>query len=307
MEKTIREIIIENIRQENICTEERINQIMEQLEKQPIEKSKLLNKSFYKILKQSNINTTEDFFNLTLEEASKKLKIGLIVTKNYEKSLSKKIITALLKNKKQILEKKKAVFYHPKLETLVENIKKSPKISKYLKEDMIHKENYNALNPIEKITARKFINSRLELKTEEINLLRKYILKEITLETIEQSKNKNTYYHQITKIYDELKYYIKKLRYKEILNLNYKNLEELDLTNAEINTLKRNYIENISDIIEFSEKELLKLPMVGKIICLKVLYSLGEKNIILLSEKEQLIENLKHENANITKKIENQK
>ena len=299
MEKTIKEIIIDDIKKENIWSEEEINKRIEQLGNQPIEKSKLLNKHFNKNLKAKNIKRTEEFFNLTPQEAKEIFKISLLVTKNYIKSLSNKIITALLKINKNKIIKTSALEIHPKLIELINKIKKSPRISECLKEDMIQKEKVNNEDPIEHLTSRKFINTRLDLNSEELAFLRRYLLNEISLKELETSKNKIKYYNYIPKIYNELTYYIRKLKYKEILKQNYNNLEELGLTKADISTLKRNHITKIADIIDYSEKEILKLPMIGKRISIKIFNALEEKNIILLSDKERLKNILEYENANI--------
>ena len=164
---------------------------------------------------------------------------------------------------------------------------------------MIHREKINELDKRELLTVKKFINSRLNLNNEELALLRRYLLNEISLEELETSKNKTKYYEQITNIYNELKYYLKRLEYKEILSQNYNDLEKIGLTDAEKNTLRRNHITKIGDIIEFSEKEILKIPNVGKMICAKILVFIEEKNIVLLTDKDRLINVLNYENANI--------
>lgn len=309
MEKTIREIIIDNIKKENICSEEELNKRIKQLEQQPIEESKLLNKHFNKSLKEKNIKTTEDFFNLTPSEANKIFKKSILLTRNYIKSLSTKITKALLKHNKNTLIKAKAQNQHPKLIELINKIKQSPKLSECLKEDMIQRERINNVDPLEQLTTRKFINTRLDLNSDELALLRRYLLEEIELKDLEKSKNKIKYYNQLTTIYEELIHYIKKLKYKEILKLNYNDLKELGLTKSDINALKRNHITKIEDIIEYSEKEMLKLPMIGNIITIKIIKGLQEKNIILLNDKEKLKDILKYENANILtiKEKKNQK
>ena len=309
MEKTIKEIIIEEVLKENIYPEEYIIKKIDQLGKQPLKKSKILNKNLNIKLIEKNIQLTEEFFNLTIEEANSIFRISITLTKNYVKSLSYKLINIFKNLKEKQISRKKGTITHPKLEKLIETIKKSPILSQCLKEDMIYREKINTLDEIEMITTQKFINTKLDLTDEELAFLRRYLLNEITLEDIDTSKNKYKYYNQITKIYEELTYYIKKLKYKEILKQNYKNLEELGLSESEINILKRNYITSIEDLIDFSEKELLKVPKLGKQMLIKILTLLEEKKIILLADKAALKDALKQENANIIPNeiIKNQK
>lgn len=93
--------------------------------------------------------------------------------------------------------------------------------------------------------------------------------------------------------------YINKIKYKIILNKNYNNIEEIITDGTIKNRLKGNNINKISNLIELTDKELLKINNFGKLRIKNLKETLNEKNIIFLDNPEQIKKMLLKDNAGI--------
>jgi len=100
-------------------------------------------------------------------------------------------------------------------------------------------------------------------------------------------------------IYIELRYYLSKIKYKQIITNNSITLNDLDLTFYTIRKLKENGINSIEELIDYDEKELLKRPNFGKTTLEKIKEALEKRNIIFLNDEELLKQKLTEKNAGI--------
>lgn len=284
--KKIKEFIIRILQSREYSSEE-ITKILEIYQSQTIKEAKLFRLGITEHIKEKNIIYVEQFLNQTIQEASKDTGVTTETIKNRIKTICLKLIELIEERRKEvnIIEKIKQTEH--RLIELINKIEKNPKLLQYLKEDIICSENS------------KWKNSRLFLDIEEIIILRNYIRKNIDHEILIRKTDEYKVYKQINNIYTNLNYYIKRLEYKKIVNQNYYELKSINLINSEQNSLKRNNILCVSDILEYTEEELETLPILGEKTLKKILEELDKRNIHLLCHKEIILANLKEENANI--------
>ena len=298
MEKTVKEIIEENLRQYKY-NEKEINNILKKLETSTLEESNLLSTILSRRLKNKDIIYLIDFFKLEIKKAEKTMNLTPQITEKFLITISKKI-GLLINQKNQETETEQiGKIVHQELQNLIENITNNKVLNEILKEEIMYTQSLE-LKKDQNIKTWKY--SRHFLTKKEISLLRKYLQKNINLSEIEDSVNKANIYASIIDIYNNLSMYINRLNYKYILNNNYYELESIDLEQSTIKVLKRNNIFLVSELIEYTNEELQKIKALGPAKYNNIIEKLKEKNIIMLEEKEKLIENLQKENANIKQK-----
>lgn len=134
------------------------------------------------------------------------------------------------------------------------------------------------------------------LNKHELEILKKYI-ENINIDKDLPKDNKSKLC--IMNIYIELKYYLSKIKYKQIITNNSITLNDLDLTFYTIRKLKENGINSIEELIDYDEKELLKRPNFGKTTLEKIKEALEKRNIIFLNDEELLKQKLTEKNAGI--------
>ena len=298
MKKTIKDIIKETLLKERIINEENINKILDYLGQEQIKNSELISRYYKRKMDEKELVYIKDFINLNIEEAKRLLGSGETTTYIFLRTLTKKISLKIIKLTIIDNNKNKAKLIHIKIEELLDKL--DNKLIEKLKEEIAYKEMYNSLEPSKKEKLKKFKNSRLHLNQKEIKILKNYLQKSATINYINDVEDNNIYIG-IINIYRELCYFFIKLEYKDIVDKNYKKIEELEIFNKATNALKRNNIFYVKDLIEFSEEELQEIPSLGISSIEIILEKLKEKNILLLKEKEAIIKNLKKENANIVK------
>jgi len=134
------------------------------------------------------------------------------------------------------------------------------------------------------------------LNKHELEILKKYI-ENINIDKELPKDNKSKLC--IMNIYIELRYYLSKIKYKQIITNNSITLNDLDLTFYTIRKLKENGINSIEELIDYDEKELLKRPNFGKTTLEKIKEALEKRNIIFLNDEELLKQKLTEKNAGI--------
>lgn len=300
MDKTIREIIIEKLKEVNI-SDEHIEEILKNYEKKIITSEEIFSYYYYKKLYICEIIYMKNLFDLTMQDAT----LSLMSTKNILMRYIKKIILDIFKIQIQLKEQEQQSIIvkdnHEKLKTLLNQIKSDPLMSEILKEEILYKQNINNLNEENNNRRKQWKYSRLNLNTFEINLLRKYLLNNFNIEELDKHPDKQECYKAIINIYINIKYYIKKIQYKQILNKNYLEIENLNFSTRELNMLRKNCIFIVSDIIEYSKEEIDELPFLGNHTKEKIYTKLEEKNIILLPDEAEIEEKLQIDNAGIIK------
>lgn len=300
MDKTIREIIIEELKNNNI-SDEHIKEILKDYEKMPIIPGEIFSHYYYKKTHILKITYMKNLFDLTMRDAS----LTLMSTKNILIRYIKKILLDIYKLEIKLKEKEKQVIIakdcHEKLKILLNEIKDSPLMLEMLKDEIIYIQTINESNEENNNRRRQWKYSRLNLNIFELNLLRIYLLNNLKPEEINEHPDKYEIYKAIINIYENIKYYIKKIQYKQILNENYFKIESLNFNIRELNMLRKNCLFTIGDIIEYSKEEIDNLPFMGINTKKKIHTKLHEKNIILLSNKDEIEEKLQMENAGIIK------
>lgn len=289
MRVTIKEEIIRELLTQNY-TEEEIIGVITTYGKYLIEDIELFNTAQIKKFKENNIIELKDYMNKTEEEISN----ILYFPKKSRGAKTRKIIKQIreilqkLKNETDII--KNIELYHNNLLNLVKQIKENRKLLNMLRDDIIASQNLEQAN---------WIHSRLNLNKQEIDMLRDYLNEQIKLENIASNPNIYEIGLIIINIYNNLSYYIKKIQYKEIVDQFFYELETIGLTKSEQYAYKRNNIFYVSQILEYTEEELLKLPKFGNTTYNKTMLELQKYNIYMFWEKEKIIENLEQENAKI--------
>lgn len=140
------------------------------------------------------------------------------------------------------------------------------------------------------------LRKQYPLNKYELEILKKYI-ENINIDKDLPKDNKSKLC--IMNIYIELKYYLIKIKYKQIITNNSITLNDLDLTFYTIKKLKENGINSIEELIDYDEKELLKKPNFGKTTLEKIKEALKKRNIIFLNDEELIKQKLTEKNAGI--------
>ena len=132
---------------------------------------------------------------------------------------------------------------------------------------------------------RNWKHSKLNLNKEQILILRNSII------------NENNLY--INEIKENILNYINKLKYKIILEKNYKYIEEIIYNGNTKNRLKSAGINTVGELIELTEEEIKSINKLGPTGLKTIKRELEERNIIFLNNSKLLEQMLKKENAGI--------
>ena len=294
--KTIKESII-NALEEMGYEEKRIIKLLNEYENKTLRETGIFNEYICENLYKKNIIYIKNLINLTTKEA---VEISNLCT-NTIRYYTKKIVNQIKKldSKIQIQEKVNLNIkrINEALIKLITKIKSDRKQLLTLKEEIIQ-------HRFKKSEEKHWKYSRLNLTEKEISILIDYLGESINIENIYNDPKNYEIGTLLINIYNNLIYYFKKVKYKEILNDNYYEMDSIDLNIWDIRQFNRLNINCISDLIEYSEKEIEQMLKGNQKKTKRVLKSLKERNIITLEKKNELTINLSLENAGI---IPNQK
>ena len=298
MDKKIEEIIIKLLLDTGLFYKREVIYTFEQEKKKIAVESQYISKPLKLILWDKGIITLANFTNMTMSKAMQKLEMTQKELEAHIEQTASNIIRCLLEEKNIEQLQKEAIKKHQELTNLLQIIRSKPTTLEYLREDLINLQGETEANTKTRFNKKTWIHCRLDLNNYEQYMLREYLLKH---EKYNSPTRENSLIHiTIINLYKKIAQYIHKLKYKEILNANYYRIEELDFKPETINMLKRNKLNNISDIIEYSKEEILGITEFGKKISLDIIENLEEKNIAFLND-EQLGIIVSQENAGIKK------
>ena len=293
MEK-IRDIVKNYIKEQTNYDEQEIEKIMTLIEKKEIRKSTFFSKYLYKIFDTVGIIYVKDLYVLTQEEVMKILGLTKFMVRGYIKDMNNKIIIAVKEREEYLKNKNKTIKSEPLITAIIKTIKLSPRFTALLKEEIIFREEYN--NDPKEIQRRykPFYCCNLNLNNKEISILRGLLLGKLKYDTNDRKFNA-----AIIKISENLHLFIRKLQYKSMINRNYLDLEEINLTSNDIRILDRAGITTVSDLIELNnlKKERHTLSSLEK----KIKDALKEVGIIIPEKHEDIDEVFEKENAGIKK------
>ena len=234
---TVKDYIIETLNKQQ--KEDIIEQI-ETIKNEEIETSKYFSyNTKYHFIKK-NIRKINDLMktNIDLIET-----IDLIFLINV---IEKQIIYKKQEKERKSKTKELAMINHENIINILNEINNDKKLNIMLKEEIIFATSEK--------NKKKWLYSSLNLSELEINTLRKYMLKKPSIDTILHYIDNQ--YEIMEKIYINIRHYIKKVKYKQILNNYYQTFDDLNINQKTCNLLKRHNIYNINNFIEYSKQQL---------------------------------------------------
>lgn len=289
---TVKDCIINNLKNE--YPKEEIKQIINEMKETKIYSAKFLSSKKRNYLFNIGITDIEILMETGIYRLN--LETHLYIINQLQIEIKEKIKEKQIKEQQhqQQQKKLKSLNVHNNIINIITEIKSNPIFYKKLTEEIIFLTNYNEQNnkPL-----KHWQHSALNLDKLEISILRKYLLNKIDFPNI--IYNINNKYEILDKIYINLKHFINKLKYKQILNEYYETFEELNLHMIIKSTLKAYNIKNISDLIELSEEKMEEISGLGKKKIAQIIESIENAGIILLNEPTIVSEKLKQENAGI--------
>lgn len=272
--------------------------IIETLNKQQkediIEQIEIIKNEEIETSKYFSYNTQYSFIKKNIRKINDLMKTNIDLIKTTDlifliNIIEKQIIYKKQEKERKLKTKEQAMINHENIINILNEINNDKKLNILLKEEIIFATSEK--------NKKKWLYSSLNLSELEINTLRKYMLKTPSIDTIIHYIDNQ--YEIMEKIYINIRHYIKKVKYKQILNNYYQTFDDLNINQKTCNLLKRHNIYNINNFIEYSKQQLQEISGLGNTRLENILSELEKKGIILL-DKEIIIElKLNEENAGI--------